>query len=242
MTTISHTIAPVVFRLPLGMRLFNTFMIAMIGVAAVSLTAATVFLFLYRAPWELTALATACACLVSGLTRYAARDLAGKWRLRVVLEPQTLVLDLPPGRSLIHSPPEQHERIAYTDIAAIETRLEAYSKAGMGNMQRAYVLHRTNGQLIFLFEDRALGTPYETSFFPKLARDIAARAGVPLRDLGMDEGKLGILGVWGAHAPDWSSPALSAERQAKLWRAAARTMALPVPIFTLALLYRLWSG
>ena len=235
MATISPTIAPVVFRLPLGMRLFNTFMIAMSGFAAVSLTAATVFLFLYRAPWGLATLVTACACLTSGLTRYAARDLAGKWRLRVVLEPQTLVLDLPPGRSLIHSPPEQHERIAYTDIAAIETRLEAYT----GMMQRAYVLHRTNGQLIFLFEDRALGTPYETSFFPKLARDIAARAGVPLRDLGMDQGKLGILGVWGAHAPDWSSPALSAERQAKLWRAAVLVGALPFPIVTLALMIRM---
>ena len=106
-------------------------------------------------------------------------------------------------------------------------------------MQRAYVLHRTNGQLIFLFEDRALGTPYATSFFPKLARDIAARAGVPLRDLGMDQGNLGILGVWGAHAPDWSSPALSAERQAKLWRAAALVGALPFPIVTLALMIRM---
>jgi hypothetical protein len=209
----------------------------MCGFAALSVTAMTVFLFLYRAPWELTTLATAIACFTLGLTRYAARDLAGKWKLRVVLEPQTLVLDLPAGRSLIHTPPEQHERIAYTDIAAIETRLEAYSKAGMGNMQRAYVLHRTNGQLIFLFEDRALGTSIATSYFPKLARDIAARAGVPLRDLGMAEGKLGILGVWGAHAPDWSSPELSAARQAKLWRAAVRTMLLPVPIAILAMIF-----
>ena len=39
---------------------------------------------------------------------------------------------------------------------------EAYPSIGMENMQRAYVLSLKQGGRIFLFEDRALGTPLET--------------------------------------------------------------------------------
>jgi hypothetical protein len=38
------------------------------------------------------------------------------------------------------------------------------------------------------------------------------------------------------------APALSAERQAQLWRAAVITGAAPIPIVTLALMIRLLSG
>lgn len=88
----------------------------------------------------------------------------------------------------------------------------------MANMQRAYALRRKSGQWIFLFEDRALATQYETSFFADIAGKLAARAGMAMRDLGMVEGGGGFLAVWGAHAQDWAAPSLPADRQSRLWR------------------------
>jgi hypothetical protein len=46
----------------------------------------------------------------------------------------------------------------------------------------------------------------EKQLFPDFASDIAARTGAPLQDLGIVEGKGGILGVWGIEAPDWAAP------------------------------------
>ena len=63
------------------------------------------------------------------------------------------------------------------------------------------------------FEDRALATSIETSFFADLAAELSVRAGVPLRDLGMVEGRGGFLVIWGTHAQDWAAPSLPPERQ-----------------------------
>ena len=129
-----------------------------------------------------------------------------------------------------------------THIDAIESRLEGYGSLGIEIMQRAYVLRRKNGELIFLFEDRAIATPFESSLFPKLAADITARAGVPLRDLGMVEGGGGLLAVWGARAPDWAAPALPLARQLWIWRHVAITGALAVLVPVIALIVRLLVG
>ncbi len=237
----SHAITGnTVFRLPLGPRLFGGSAVAMCAAAAAFLTVMAVLAM--RQTWALGLFVAAVACFVAGLTAYAGRDLAGKWGLRIALKPQSLVLDLPYGRSLIHRPSALHCEVAFADIASIETRLEAYITAGMGMMQRAYVLQRKHGEPIFLFEDRAIGTPYESNQFTGLAAEIAARAGVPLRDLGMAEGDGGVLAVWGTHAPDWAAPQLPAARQAKLWRAIALTGALPIPLIVLALMLRAWLG
>jgi hypothetical protein len=159
--------------------------------------------------------------------------------LHVALDLDRLILDLPAGRSLIHHPPTQHLNIPYAEIAAVETRLEAYRSIGMGLMQRAYALRLKSGELIFLFEDRALGSALESALFPTLAAAIAARAGVPLHDLGMVEGKGGVLAVWGTHAPDWSAPSLSAARQRKLWRVARLTGAAASAVVVFAVALRL---
>ena len=182
------------------------------------------------------------AAFMAGLTDYVLKDLRGKWGLRVALDSDALVLDLPVGRSLIHRPPAQHLHIPYDDIEAIESRLEAYGTFGMAMLQRSYVLRRKNGQLIFLFEDRAIGSVLSNPVFAKLVADIVARAGVPLRDLGMAEGKGGFLAVWGAHAPDWAAPNLSPARQAQIWRKAAITGALAIVVVAVALILRLLSG
>jgi hypothetical protein len=160
---------------------------------------------------------------MASLVRYIVRDLNGKLRLRIVLDADAATLALPAGRSLIHRPPAQHITVRYADIQAIETRLEAYGSWHMEIMQRAYVLHRKSGELIFLFEERALATAMASSLFGDIAADLAQRAGVPLKDLGMAEGRGGLLCVWGAHAPDWAAPALSPTRQRQLWARASVT-------------------
>ena len=115
--------------------------------------------------WALGLFMIACAGFIGALTGYTWRDLRGKWGLRVVLDADAVTLDLPAGRSLIHRPPPQHLIVPYADIAAIDARFEAYGSLGMEMMQRAYVLRRKSGELIFLFEERALGTRMASSMF-----------------------------------------------------------------------------
>jgi hypothetical protein len=225
------------FRTPLGVSLISVFAVAALGGVSILFTAFAVFLLAIGQWGFLTLAVAATACLISALTGYTARDLHGKWGMRVVLDDPVLTLDLPSGRSLIHRPPTQHLKIPYADIEAIETRLEAYSSLGMGIMQRAYVLRRESGDLIFLFEDRALATGLASNLFSKLATDIAERAHVPLRDLGMVEGRGGVLAVWGTQAPDWAAPSLPLALQLRLWRHAAftGTLAFSLVIFAVAL-------
>jgi hypothetical protein len=229
------------FRTPLGPRLFTLFGVVVIGGVGALMAVAAVFLLVVQ-QWALGALSLALAALMATLTDYVVKDLRGKWGLRVVLEAGALVLDLPVGRSLIHHPAAQHLKIPYDEIEAVESRLEAYGTLGLALLQRAYVLHRKNGQLIFLFEDRAIGTSFGSATFTKLAADIAARAGAPLRDLGMAEGRGGFLAVWGTHAPDWAAPPLPKARQIRMQRRAAITGTLAIVVVVLALVLRLLSG
>jgi hypothetical protein len=77
---------------------------------------------------------------------------------------------------------------------------------------------------------------------PKVAAGLATRAGVPLHDLGMDEGGGGFLGVWGTQAPDWAAPALPLARQMQIWRHVWATGTLSVGFIFVALIVRLLSG
>jgi len=217
---------PRIFRFPLSWRLGGL-------LAATILTLVTGIMFLFALlcfpmSWGFGVFMLSLAGFMAALTVYVLRDTNGKWGLRVVLDRDTVTLTLPSGRSLIHRPPAQHLTVPYADIAAIETRLEAYGSLGMECMQRAYVLHRKSGELIFLFEERALATGMASRFFSDIVADLAARADVTLRDLGMVEGRGGFLSVWGTHTPDWATPALPAQRQRLLWARAAMTGSLAV--------------
>jgi hypothetical protein len=104
-------------------------------------------------------------------------------------------------------------------------------------LPRAYARRRRDGELIFLFEERALATGLQSDFFTRVISDIVARSHCPVRDLGMVEGKGGALSVWGTHAPDWTAPALPLDRQKQLWaRAAATGSAIMIPFAILLLL------
>ena len=134
-----------------------------------------------------------------------------------LLDGSSMTLRLPGGRSLIHNPPRCRETVPFSDVEAVETRLEAYGAQGMGMMQRAYRLRRRNGPPIFLFEERALSTRLADHSLHEVATEIASRTGMPLDDLGMVQGQGGILGAWFTKAPDWSATSLPAAKQSRLW-------------------------
>jgi hypothetical protein len=232
-------VARTIYRSPIGPLLGSLFVVALLCVCSVGFTVVSVWLLL-QPDFALVALVVALAGgLMAALAAYCARDLRGKWGLRVAFDDAAVILDLPRGRSLLHDPPTQQSRISFTDIAAIETRLEAYTSAGrLAMLQRPYVLRRTNGDMIFLFEDSAVGTRFESRTFARVADEIAARAGAKVRDLGMNEGGGGVLGVWGTEAADWAAPALSAARQAQLWRTVSFTGTLPMALIMLAYAFK----
>jgi len=229
-----------VFQTPLAVRLFSLF--AVIILAAVTAMMAVAAAVIFATNWALGLFMAAVAAFIGALTGYVWRDLAGKWGLRVVLDPDTVTLDLPAGRSLIHRPPAQHLTIPYADIAAIETRFESYSSLGASMMQQAYVLRRKSGELIFLFEDRALATAIASTMFADIAAELAVRAGVEVRELGMVQGRGGLLGVWGTHAPDWAARPLPLARQLRLWRHAASSGSLAILFIILAMMIRAYFG
>jgi hypothetical protein len=232
--------APRMFRPPLSARLLSLF--GTVILAFVTAIMAVFAVLAFSMQWALGLFMTALAVFMGGLTGYLWRDLSGKWSYSIRLEPTAAELDLPAGRSLIHRPPEQHLTIPYADVASVETRLEAYGNLGIAMMQRAYVLRRRNDDLIFLFEDRALATGLENQLFPDFAYDLATRAGVAVRDLGMVEGKNGFLGMWGTHAPDWAAPSLTLAQQLRLWRRAAFTGSLTGAAILLAFAIRILIG
>ncbi len=217
------------------MRYFSLVATVFLAAASALIICFTILLFVEGA-WGLAALLGALGTFMAALDGYVLRDLRGKWGLRVTLLEDRMVLDLPAGRSLIHRPVAQHMTIPYRDIEAIETRLEAFPSFGMENMQRPYVLSPKQGNRIFLFEDRALGTPFETPTYGPIAAAIVQRANVPLRDLGMVEGGGGILSVWGAHAPDWAAPSLPLALQLRIWRHVVATGSLAMVLVVLAFL------
>ena len=229
-----------VFRPPIAARLLALFGVILLAGITCIMIAFAVLAFIIQ--WPLGLLMMACAGLLGALTGYVWRDFRGKWGLRVVLDTDAVTFDLPVGRSLIHRPPAQHLTIPYADIEAIDARFEAYGSLGMKMMQRAYVLHRKGGELIFLFEERALATRMKSSMFADMVADLAARAGITLRELGTVEGKGGLLGVWGTHAPDWAAPALPRERAMQVWRHAASTGSLAISITILVIVMLRYFG
>jgi hypothetical protein len=214
-----------IFVTPLSQRLFSLFGTLLVGAVSLGMIGLAVVLIRHSTIGWFVALV---GIFMAALTGYAGRDLAGRWGLRIALGSDAVTLDLPSGRSLIHRPKTQHLTIPYADIAAVETRLEAYRTLGMAMMQRAYVLRRKSGETVFLFEDRALATGFQSSMFREIAGALVARAHVNLDDHGMVEGGGGVLGVWGTRAEDWSAPSLPLAQQLRLWRHAAATGSLAI--------------
>lgn len=166
---------------------------------------------------------------------YVWRDFRAKKSWSIEIEAGEILLDLPPGRSLMAHAPRVRCLLEVSDILAIETRLESYRSFGLGNMQRSYGLRLKTGTLIVLGEDRALATELADETVGQMIDVIVLRTGLPLRDLGMAEGKGGFLGVLFTSVPGWDTPSLPAGQQTALWHRAGMTFAL-ASLVTLAAL------
>jgi hypothetical protein len=224
------------FRVPLWQRLFSLF-----GTIFLALVACLMAFFTAWALtmwWAIGLFMMLITAFIGALVGYTWRDYQGK-RLSIILNGTSAKLDLPSGRSLIHRPPAQHLTVPYTDIAGIDARYEAYGSLGMEIMQRAYAMHLKGGGLVFLFEDRALGTGMESSTFTDIAEELARRSGVTIHDLGTVEGNGGALAAWGAHAPGWTAPPLPRDRAMRLWARAGSTGALALGLVLILVVMRL---
>src|SRR6185295_5017395 len=85
---------PTVFRTPAQQRYLSLFAIVILGAATAFLLGVAV-LILFAGQWVPVLVMAAIASFVAGLVGYVARDFRGKWGLRVVLDAEKMVLDLP---------------------------------------------------------------------------------------------------------------------------------------------------
>jgi hypothetical protein len=161
------------------------------------------------------------AAVVIALTFLVTKETVSRWRLYAHLEDGVLTALLPRRRGFIDQPRDRVS-IALGDIARIETRHESFASLGVTAGQQAYALVKRDGERVFLGADREWIAP----FFSRLADAVAARANVPLIDLGMVDGDAGFLLVAFHSAPDWAAPSLPPEEIAKRNRRRARTGAI----------------
>lgn len=165
----------------------------------------------------LLAMAVALAAWLAILLRQLFRNLRGRWRGRIAITADAVELDLACDRSLLHRTPRFVGTIPLSDVVAIETRREAYAGRWLAMVQQAWRLVRRTGEPIFLFEDRALGSRLHDGNHEAVAVEMAERAGIPIRDLGMVEGDAGFLGIVGAKAPPWDARPVSARDAENVW-------------------------
>lgn len=157
--------------------------------------------------------------VMAAIARLVFRDMRGKFGGSITLTDTELVLRLPQSRSLTHDPPRCDLAIALSDVLCLETRSEIYGSQGMASMNQVYRLRRHSGDPVFLFEQRAVDTNLETASMKALADEIAARAGVQVRELGTFEGRGGVLGAWLTAPPGWTAAPVSAKRWESLqWK------------------------
>lgn len=216
------TFQSIILRTPAQLRYGGLVAVAIIGALGLGFFGGTVLL-LSAGYVGISLLLAALTAVFVLLLRYMLRDFRGKWNWRITIESDALDLNLPRGRSLVGKPEPIHAKLGFDEIDAIETRLEAYKSLGMANMQRNYALRLKTGKLIVLGEDRALGTNMAPTFMADAIQDIVRVGDLPIRDLGMAEGRGGFLSILFASPPKWETSNLTAGQQSALWNAAKST-------------------
>jgi len=196
---------------------------ALVLASAGFLLAALVLALLFAGHWGPGMILLILPVWLLALTGSVWRDCQAKRHWKVRIEPGVLALDLPTGRSLMAREDRVRRVLDVRDVAAVETRLEAYRWFGMANMQRNYGLRLTDGELIVLGEDRALSTELADETMGQMVDMILLKTGLPLLDLGMVEGQSGLLGVLFTSVPRWETGSVSTERVRALWQQAALT-------------------
>ena len=222
-------------RMPATRVAFCVFTTVLIGVICLGMLFGTT-LILINGEVELAMVGYLCAAVMMILFLYVLRDTRGVWGWQVRIENDMLDLRLPAGRSLSHHANRYCGRIPAIQMESIETRLESYGRFLASNMHRSYALRLRSGDAIFLGEDRALGTAYEMSTLGSHVSEIMRHYDLPLHDLGMAEGKAGILQVLFSSPPAQDAPNLDDRSQSKLWRRAVTTGRLSLIMTILVLI------
>lgn len=158
------------------------------------------------------------------LAWYVGRAAIGSARFSIAISDRGIDLQLPRMRSLMHRPPRFEGHIAWSALAGMTTRLEAYRSQGMAVVQRTWWLRNRDGSTVLLFSDLAPGTGEglpELAMTP-LAQEISARGGLAISELPMAEGKSGLLGAWFTRPPAIDAPPMSEAEQQPVARAIRR--------------------
>jgi len=214
-----------VLRRSAGGWLGGLFAAVLIGVLTIGFVLGAGIL-IFEGMYSLGLVLLALSLWTLSLLIYVWRDFRAKQSWLIEIEAGELLLNLPAGRSLMGDTPRETCKLEVSDISAIETRLESYRAFGLANMQRSYGLRLKSGKLIVLGEDRALATELADQTVGRMIDVIALRTGLPLRDLGMVEGKGGFLGVLFTSVPGWDTPGMSVRQQAGSWNRAELTFGL----------------
>ena len=222
-------------RMPATRVAFCVFTTVIIGVICLGMLIGTT-LVLIGGEVVLAMVGYLCVAVMVILFLYVLRDMRSVWGWQVHLEDDTLDLRLPAGRSLSRHADRYCGRIPAIQLEAIETRLESYGSFLASNMHRSYALRLRSGEVILLGEDRALGTAYEMSTLGDHVSKIMQHYDLPLHDLGMAEGKAGILQVLFSSPPARDAPNLDDRAQGKLWRRAITTGRLSLVMTILVLI------
>lgn len=212
----------IVIRPPLAGRIGSAFGTVLLGAGGLAMLGGAA---IFTATGEIALVITlaVCSAVIIGLFFYVLRDTRSKLKWRVTIGADALELDLPGGRSAFHRLDPVHTKVRYDEIAAVETRLEAYPSMGMVNINRAYALRLKAGDLIILGEDRGLNTALASATLTTAVGQMLEHGGLKARDRGMALGRGGFLCVLYTSPPPWDARNLSDKQQAELWRKAGMT-------------------
>jgi hypothetical protein len=186
---------------------------------------------------EVLAVLGASTLLLASLVAVIFRETLAAFRLRIDVDGDTVRLCLPRRRGHVVLPAVD-ERISFASVEAVETRAEVFRQLGVAAIQQAWRLVLKDGRSIELGADRQ----FKGELFSRAATEIAARANVAVRDLGMVDGKAGFLAVAGTSVPAWSAPSLSDDERARRAVAGARVWRIVAAVIMLVMIVRLIAG
>jgi hypothetical protein len=158
------------------------------------------------------------------LAWYVGRAAVGSARFSIAISDRGIDLQLPRMRSLMHRPLRFEGHVAWSALAGMTTRLEAYRSQGMAAVQRTWWLRGKDGSTILLFSELATGAGQglaELAMTP-LVREISTRGGLAISELPMAEGKGGLLGAWFTRPPAMDDAPMSEADQQRAVRAVRR--------------------
>ena len=201
--------------------------------ALITLAIAALGLFAANSSLLLAAILLPLAAFMGLMAWIVLREARAVWALSISIDGSTVRLRLPAIRGYV-AQGALDRWIPLASIACIDSREEAFRSLGTTAIQRAYAVVLQDGSRTVLGADRPMKAP----FFQTAAIAIAAKAKVPLHDLGIVDGHAGPVLVSGNTAPDWSAPSLPAPLARKRRNAAAMTYSIMGLILTAVIALR----